>query len=258
MSFIKKLRWLWALMICMFIPAAAFAQSLEIADSIGGMQVYPQGAQQEQAVYWFRYEYPQFVAQTSMDQTINAYYQAMRDDLSAFLMPQSVEEQLTLHEPGEPSYYIDLSYQVTANTASYLSVTLTSQQFLGYSQSDRIEANVFARDGVYAGQLVSLSQVMGLEQEGDEFDARASYASQLVYKLVWKIMEEQQASQQKDFFEGLTRADAEAAFHPETDFYIDIDDNLVFFIQAGIVSSEVEGILAYPFSRAELLTAVKE
>ena len=258
MSFSKRLRWSWVLSICMIIPVISFAQGLEMAESIGGMQVYPQGMQQEQASYWFRYEYPQFVAQTSMDQTINAYYQAMRDDLSTFLMPQSIEEQLAMREPGEPSYYIDLSYQVTANTASYLSVTLTSQQFLGYSQSDRIEANIFARDGVYAGQLVSLSQVMGLEQEGDEFDAKASYASQLVCQLVWKIMEEQQASQQKDFFEGLTRADVDAAFNPETDFYMDMDDNLVFFIQAGIVSSEVEGILTYPFSRAELLSAVKE
>ena len=258
MKFSIGLRWLWALPVCALIPAVAFAQGLELADSISGMQVYPQGAEQEQAVYWFRYEYPQFVAQSPADQSINAYYQAMRDDLSIFLMPQSVEEQLAMREPEEPVYYTDLAYQVTANTDSYLSVTLTSQQFLGYAQSERIEANVFARDGVYAGQLVTLSQVMGLEQEDDAFDTGASYASQLVYKLVWKIMGEQQASQQQNFFEGIARTDVEAAFSPETDFYMDLDGNLVFFIQAGIVSSAVEGILNYPFSTAELLTAVRE
>ena len=257
MIYSKALRWLWALLVCMLVSVSAFAQVLEMADSISSIQTYPQGAQQEQAAYWFQYEYPQFLAHTTADQAINAYYQAVRDDLNAFLMSH-VEERLALREPEEPAYYTDLAYQVTANTDSYVSVLLTSQQFLGYSQSDRIEANVFARNGVYAGQLVTLSQVMGLEQEGDEFDAKASYASQLVYKLVWKIMEEQKASQQKDFFEGLTPADVEAALNPETDFYMDMDGNLVFYIQAGIVSSEVEGIHTYPFSPAELLTAVRE
>ena len=239
------------------LPIGALAQGLELAEGIRGMQVYPQGASEEQAAYLFRYEYPQFAVQSPPDEAINAYYRAICEDMGQLPIPQSVAEMLEMRQTGEPAYYTAVTYQIMANTAEYLSVTLTSQQFLGYSESDRIEGNVFARDGVYAGQMVTLSQVMGMEEEGGELDANASYASQLVYKLVWQIMMEQQASQQKDFFEGLAQADLEAVFSPEMDFYLDGDHNLVFFIQAGGVAGEVEGILTYPFSRAELLSAVK-
>jgi len=34
--------------------------------------------------------------------------------------------------------------------------------------------------------------------------------------------------------------------------------NFVFFIQAGAIAGEVEGVLTYPFSMAELLSAIEQ
>ncbi len=253
----RVLGWLTALLLCALLPLAAMAEGLELAEPISGTQYYPQGASPEQAAYLFRYEYPQFQAKVATDEEINAYFRALGEDLGTVIIPQNVEEMLALRDPEAPPYYTALQYQVTANTDAYLSVKLTSTQFLGYTESESVQAHVFARDGVYAGQVVGLSQVMGLEQEGDEFDSEVSYASQLVYGLVWQIMQQEQSSQQRDFIDGLTQRELEAVFAPETDFYLDFDGNLVFFIQAGTIAGEVEGVLTYPFSMAEVLTAVK-
>ena len=48
------------------------------------------------------------------------------------------------------------------------------------------------------------------------------------------------------------------AFSPESDFYLDADGNVVFFIQAGEIAGEIAGVLHFPFNPAELLSAVKE
>lgn len=247
-----------ALLVCLMVPFVAVAEGLELAQPIQGAQIYPEGVSEEQAFYVVRYECPQFVAETQTDEAINTYYQSVCDDLRGFISSLAIEDMGMQAEPGAPINYMDIGYQITANTDTYLSVTLTNKQFLGYVESESLSANVFAREGMYAGQLITLSQVMGLEQEGDEFSTEASYASQLVYKLVWRIVEEQRASQQRDYFEALTQKDLEAVFSPETDFFIDMDDNLVFYVQVGMIASDVEGILTYPFSVAELLTAVQE
>ena len=82
-----------------------------------------------------------------------------------------------------------------------------------------------------------------------------SLAERLAYQLVWQNI--QQSSQQVDgdYLDGLSEVGLRAAFSPESDFYLDADGNIVFFIQAGVVAGEVAGILTFPFSSAELLSA---
>jgi hypothetical protein len=47
------------------------------------------------------------------------------------------------------------------------------------------------------------------------------------------------------------------AFTPESDFYLDDNGNFVFYLQAGAIASEVNGVLTFPFSLSELLSAVQ-
>ncbi len=250
------LRVICAIFLCLAMPLWALGEALEIGDPITGVQTYPEGATEQDAGYVFRYAFPQFQAVTEADKAINAYYAAMCDDLRAVLAIGAVIETVAPSGEKPPTQFTDIQYQVTAVTDAYVSVTLTQKQFMGYVESETLSANVFARDGLYAGQPVSLSQVMGMEQE--QGADQKSYAAELVYKLVWRIVEEQKASLEKDYFDDLTQKDLEAVFSPETDFYIDLDGNLVFYVQAGVIAGDVEGILTYPFSMAELLTAVKE
>lgn len=132
-----------------------------------------------------------------------------------------------------------------------MSVVFTLTTESGSGLHEAIRAVTVARDGLYAGQPLNLSQLLGLEQE----DA-SSMASQLVHELVWQII--QAEGTDSDYLDGLTKTDLETVLHPETDFYLDSDGNAVFFIQSGEIAGEVADVLTFPFAPSELLSAVHE
>lgn len=108
------------------------------------------------------------------------------------------------------------------------------------------------------GQPVSLSQVLGLEEEGGELSDGQSVAEQLAYELVWQIVERDSQNADGDYLDGLSKEQLTGRVSPESDFYLDADGNVVFFIQAGEIAGEIAGVLHFPFNPAELLSAVKE
>ncbi|HNW86401.1 MAG TPA: hypothetical protein PLP25_00765 [Candidatus Limiplasma sp.] len=242
--------------LCLF-ASAAFAQPATEAAPLTGERLYPEGADAATASYVFSYAYPQFTGEGDGIAAINAYYASMAKDTANAAAPDEASLPDALPADGSPAYYTQIDYRVTANTDDYLSVLISSRQFLGNTETENWSANVFAQNGVYVGQPLSLSQVMGLEQEDGASASGNSYAADLVYGLVWQIVQQQQAMQQRDYFAELTQADLEQVFTPESDFYLDGDNNLVFYIQPGAIASEVEGVLTFPFSVAELLSAVK-
>ena len=100
-----------------------------------------------------------------------------------------------------------------------------ASQYDSGSASDTLveswESVVFALSGIYEGLPISLSQAMGLEQE--EGDPSADYASELVYGLVWQIVQYEIAAMQKAYFPDLSENEFRAAFTPQSDFYFDED-----------------------------------
>ncbi len=236
------------------VCASALAQPVAELTPLSGELYYPAGATAEEATYVFRYACPQFEGDSDAIQAVNTYFTSLAADLNDTPVPETVAELAVQPEQSEYGCYTQVDYRVTAATEDTLSVLLTSRQFLGITETESWTAVVFALTGVYAGQPVSLSQAMGLEQQ--DIGGGASYAATLVYGLVWQIIQQQQAMLQKDYYPGLTSADLESGFSPESDFYLDEDGNYVFFIQAGVIAGEVDGILTYPFSTAELLSAV--
>lgn len=248
----------FVLLICLLLPLCAMAQGLELAQPLTGLRTYPEGANEEEANYVFRYAYPQFEAVAETDRAINAYYQAVSQDMASNMGEQNAEEAELTHEEGMPPAYTEIAWQIMLNNERYVSVMLTARQFLGNAESEMVSADTFARDGLYAGQPITLSQVLGLEQEGDELSTEESIAEKLAYRLVWEIVERDMQNVDADYLDGLNEESLRAAFSPETDFYLDADGNVVFFIQAGSIAGEVAGVLTYPFAPAELLSAVKE
>lgn len=236
------------------LATPAFAQVVVEAQPLTGIQYYPEGSTADTATYVFSYSYPQFEAQSDTAAAINAYLASLAADTAASSAPDAAAD--TQPVGMMPANYTKLDYRITCDTDDYVSVLMQSRQFLGITETESWTALVFALNGVYAGQPVSLSQAMGMEQESD--GQGNSYASDLVYGLVWKIIQQQQAALQKDYFPALTYDDLVSVFTPESDFYLDGDGNFVFYIQSGQIAGEVEGILTYPFSMAELLSAVQE
>lgn len=253
----KRFLCLWLCVAACLLPVY-FASAAGPAEPLEGRILYPEGASEQEATFLFEYSYPQFEPESKALGAVNEYYQAVCGDMSGVLVPQSVRELAVVREEGMPPFSLQIGYDVTARTDEYLSVLLTARQFLGIAESETVTGNVFALDGVYEGQPVTLSQVMGLEQDDDELSEKNSYAAQLVYKLVWQIITEQRVTMQTDYFEDVSRSDMEAAFSPETDFYLDANGNLVFYLQPGTVAGDVAGVLTFPFSIAELLSTVKD
>lgn len=237
----------------LLLLTGASAQAAPQAEPLRGEVFFPQGSAAETASFAYRYRLPQFTAEQPYHETVNAYFASYAQELVNTVIPETLDALDMLPAPSEPAYYVDLDYRVTADTGDYLSILLVSQRFLGNTLIENWESAVFALSGIYAGQAISLSQAMGLEQEAGESE---DYASGLVYGLVWQIVQYEIGAMQKAYFPDLTEDEVRRAFTPQSDFYFDEDGNFVFFIRAGTIAGEVEGVLTYPFSMAELLSAV--
>ncbi|MBN1777927.1 MAG: hypothetical protein JW811_07375 [Clostridiales bacterium] len=246
-------RFLSVLLALLMLPVAgALAQSEQPDSSLLGVVYYPRGSTEETASFAFRYRLPQFSAEQPQYEAVNQYFASYAADVVETLIPATIGALDELPASGEPEYYVDLDYRITASTGDHLSVLLNSQQFLGNTLTEQWVSVVFAQDGIYAGQPISLSQAMGLEQESGAGDV----ASELVYGLVWQIIRYETDAMRGAYFPDLTEEEYRLAFSPQDDFYFDEDGNFVFFIQAGTVAGEVEGVLTYPFSLAELLSGI--
>lgn len=244
-----------SLILCLGLPLLAAAQGIDLAEPLSGARFFPEGAAEQDARYVFSYAYPQFAPSEGGTEGVNAYYQALARDMADVDMAALAGESLEMPDEGMPAAYTRLDYQVTRNDGRYLSVVLTARHFAGNGESESVSANTFARDGVYAGQLLSLSQVLGLEDAEARPDGQ-SVAGKLAWGLVWDIVSAGMENVDGDYLDGLTRENVEAAFNPETDFYLDEDGNVVFFVPSGVLAGEVAGVLTFPFAAAEILSAL--
>ncbi len=246
---------LCALALCLCI-APSLAETMAEGEPLAGALYYPQGSGATNAGYVLSYRYPQFIGDEPATADINAYFAALAADTAAAGIA-AAEDVGELPPQGSPSFYTALEYRVTLADDDYVSVLLTSSQFLGNSETVRWSAEVFARNGIYAGQGITLTQAMGLEQAEGELAEQTSFAAALIYELVWRIITQEQAMLTRAYFPDVTEQALRDAFDPEHDFYLDADGNLVFFIQSGALATELEGILTYPFALAELLSAAR-
>jgi len=247
-------RFLSVLFAILLIVPGASAQSEQPSFSLLGVVYYPHGSTEETALFAFRYRLPQFADDQLQFEAVNQYFASYAADVVETLIPATISALDELPAAGEPEYYVDLDYRITSNTDEHLSVLLNSQRYFGNTLTEQWVSVVFALDGIYAGQPISLSQAMGLEQEGG--GQAGDVASELVYGLVWEIIQYETEAMQGAYFPDVTEEEYRLAFSPQDDFYFDEDGNFVFFIQAGTIAGEVEGVLTYPFSIAELLSAI--
>lgn len=222
--------------------ATTCAEGLMQKEPIQGTVQWPAGVQTPQAI--FQYQYPQFEVHNETDEAINQYYQAQARDLET-----AVHSMTDADEPSDTT----ISCEVMHASDRYVSVVHTMVQMGGNAEMETLSAESFARDGVYAGQLLTLSQILGIEEENPSGE---SMAETLVYDLVWQIVERGLQNADGDYLDGVTRDDLKRSFSPETDFYLDADGNLVFFIQKGEIAGEIAGILTFPFAPAEILSAI--
>ena len=225
----KSLLAVW-LILCALVSQPAFAQAYSVpAEPLQGMVSRTEGA--------LSYQLPQLEAKTQTDEKINHFYQekaAMLDSETDALMDVNV-----------------ISFRYEHVSDRFLSIVFSVLTQGGNGETETLYADTFARDGVYAGEKLTLSAVLGMETE----DGQPGTASEIACHLVWEVARREAEKADGDYPEGLTEEDVRNAFDPEEDFYLDADGNIVFLIQSGVLAGEIAGILLFPFSPAELLSA---
>lgn len=180
---------------------------------------------------------PRFPAGTEEWDEINRYYKALAEKL-AMVSTETVQT---------------VTFETKHLSERYLSVVLSFREQGGNGEHEHLSADTFALDGLYAGKKLTLSQVLGMEETQDP-----SAAAQLAWDLVWQIAAQEAQNPQSAYLEGLSVQNVQNAFQPETDFYLDADGNIVFWIAPGELAGEMAGILLFPFAPGELMSAVGE
>lgn len=247
----KRISFLVSLIMLLCMTAlSASAMPLATAQPLAGEVAYPEGSTVDNARFLLTYAYPQVVPEAETDNNINTYYQDAVEELLQMVGPM-MYDQASMGVDEGISAYMHINYQITANTDDFFSVVLTQEQFMGAAESQTISANVFARTGDAAGGIVTLPYVVGIPEEDV---VSATNLVDTVYQLVWDIIVEQMQTGDVEYYEELTEENLFAEFYPESDFFLDDQGNVVFFIQPATLASSAEGMLKFPFSPAELLS----
>lgn len=249
------MRKLLALLISLvLLSSSALAEGgLQVTGELAGEVCLPEGSSADNARYIYRYSYPRVEENSEAAGMVNEFYTYAVEDAMNFAIPMTYE---TLSE-GDVQSYTDIASQVMCNNADYFSVLVVSERFIGAETSQIWAGHTFALTGGKAGQPISLPYLLGMldPKENDTWmqDRATAKADQLVYDLVWSVIEEQQAEGTVAYYDTLTREELENQFYPEEDFYLNENGDPVFYIQASYVASSAEGVLTYPFTVEELL-----
>ena len=214
-----------------FAQAQASAGGLVMADSFSGTVGRPADA--TQVSFCFDYVLPQFKGSNDVSAQINQYFNRLPEELYLLF----------------PVEHGNVNYEIQQFSQRYLSIVLNCTCESSSGSLEQKAAVTFALDGMYAGQRVTLSQVLGMEQQEEA-------VAQLVYDLVWQIIQREKQNPETDYREDVTKETL--PFHPETDFYLDADENIVFYVRAGEIAGEIAGTLFDPFSAAEIRASCAE
>ena len=184
---------------------------------------------------------PQFGGET----LINQYYLELAARLEAGQLPPGAVWSADDQSGGDAPGSWELGYEITRNDAEYLSVVLHLRQLSGGGETETLSADTFLRGEV--PRRLTLSELLGAEAaDGD------ANAADLVYDLIWEIVQVGMENVEGDYLDSLTLDSVRSALDPETDFYLDENGNIVFFIEPGLLAGEIAGVLLYPFSPYEL------
>lgn len=246
---------LLSLLLCLLLASAACAEGLPLGADLSGVACYPEGSDESNAAYIYRYAYPTLQGEDEVSLMVNEFYAYMVDDALGFAAPMAAEEV-----SGGIQAYTTITSEVTCNNADFFSVKVVSESFMGAAASSTVRGHVFALTGEKAGTVVSLPYLLGLlsadETDSWLLDRQTAKADAMVRTLVWEVIQDQLANAALSYYDDLTYETFEGNFYPEEDFYLDADGNPVFFLQEGTVAPVSEGVLYFPFTLEELLDEI--
>ena len=208
----------------------------------------------------FRYSFPQVASGDSEKQEaveeINAFYAYEAYDAEAFKVPMAADEMDEAGEQGE----VNIGYTVTCSTEKWFSVLLTTETRTASWRYVSYKSQVFACETDKPGNVISLPYLLGILDE-DESDTwlqtrQTDRADACVRRLVWEELERRAAAGEFTLPADVDEETFAVLFSPEEDFYLDGDEQPVFYLKPGLLGDSVSGLITVPFTLEELLDEI--
>lgn len=232
-------------------PAAA-EPLLTFAPDLTGVYIYPAGSTETDALYIYRYRYPQLAGESDLAALINTTYAYTAEDALGFEAPMLASDM----QPGDPQKVVDISYEVTCLTAEYLSLRIVKRVTVAGTETAVISGHVIALTGSGAGQIVNLPVLLGLldPEETDEWllNRQTAKADRYAREMVWERLQAA-SGDAYTLYDDLTYEEFEASFYPEEDFFLTDAGDICFYLQAGMAAPEEQGEIHVVIAIDELL-----
>lgn len=251
----KKLYPLLCLTLALLCITASAAALTVTEDALSGVICWPEDADPAEAVYVYRYSYPQAEGEDEPGASINEYYHYLVEDDTAFRVPMAGE----MIADTSVQSVTNVRGSVTYQGDDYLSILLTTDSDMEGEKSTGCSAHTFHLTGDRAGKATTLPWLMGLLTDADSANdswletRQTEKANMLVRSLVWSQLRREMTKGEHAFYPELDEEMLALVFYPEEDFYLDADGSLVFFIQPGFVAEPAEGLLTFRYTMEELL-----
>ena len=245
-----------ALTLC-FLPLSGLAEdALICSGELTGTYIWPEDADETEANYIYRYAYPVFEADTTLDETVNEVFQSEVSWAMDFECPMYITE------PNAANMHtrVNVSSEITCLNTEMLSIRVDRVFTTGSSSSNKIKSFTFMLNGTNAGTITSLPYLLGILKTGESdewyIQRQIDKADKCVREMVWAEIEKDRKLDDSAIYDFITLEDLDYCFYPEEDFYLDEAGGFVFYIQAGEIAPPEAGHFTYTFTLDELLDEI--
>ena len=241
-----------SLLLVLFPVIACLAEPLQLREDLTGSFVIPYDESRPEAgAFSYAYAYPQAADEDPRADKINVFYRYLASDTDHFTVPILADSR---RETGISETFT-VSYTITCSTDRFFSVLVcSSSEMEGEVPVLSYEGHVFSLEKGIPGSAYTLPEMLGILSavETDDWlqSRQARRVNELVRSLVWDRIQENEEGLYDPSL--LTEEDFASCFFPEEDFYLDENENPVFFLQPGTAAAPEAGLLTFPISMEEL------
>ena len=244
------------LLLMTLAAGTAAADALRLTGELCGSFCYPEGADEAEAAYVYRYAYPQVEALTEAAQTaaeaINELYAYTVRDTRDFTVPVNGEQL----DPAFGQAETAVTFEITCTTDDWFSLLIRTASTMNGYESVIYAGHVFAVQSEKPGNVITLPYLLGILAEGENDtwlqDRQTAKADACVRQMVWERLQEMAAAGEVGILPDVDFDMFSGMFYPEEDFYLDAEGEPVFFLEPGFVAAEEDGLLRFPMTVEEI------